>query len=113
VFAAAFYFTADSVELNLRSLPFFGAAAVLIAIFYRLVCCLGNMDTPGVQWTGMRLVDFDGRLPTRRARARRIGGGLLSLISVGLGLFWALFDEGKLTWHDHMSGTFPMSRFRS
>jgi hypothetical protein len=26
---------------------------------------------------------------------------------LGLGMFWALMDEEGLTWHDHMSRTFP------
>jgi hypothetical protein len=32
---------------------------------------------------------------------------VLSLISAGLGLVWALVDEENLTWHDHISKTFP------
>jgi uncharacterized RDD family membrane protein YckC len=112
VFAAAFYFKAGSIDLNVKTAPYFCAAVLIIMLFYRVVCCLGDMDTPGAQWAGMRLLDFDGRLPTRRARARRIAGGMLSVISVGLGLLWALFDEEKLTWHDHMSGTFPTIRYR-
>ena len=112
-FAVAFQWMAGSIELSKATAPFFGAAALLIALFYRLVCCLGNMDTPGVQWAGMRLLDFDGRIPGRKARIRRIAGGLLSVISAGLGLIWAVFDEEKLTWHDHMSGTFPTIRYRS
>jgi len=31
----------------------------------------------------------------------------LSLCSLGLGLVWALVDEESLTWHDHISKTFP------
>src|SRR5688572_29904908 len=106
VFAVVFQQAAGTVVLNAGTMPFFGAAALLIAIFYRLVCCLGNIDTPGVQWAGMKLLDFDGRLPTRAARMRRIAGGFLSLMSAGLGVVWACFDEEQLTWHDHMSGTF-------
>jgi hypothetical protein len=33
--------------------------------------------------------------------------GLLSVVSAGLGLVWALVDEENLTWHDHISKTFP------
>ena len=42
----------------------------------------------------------------------RMAGGLLSVISVGLGLLWAVFDEDRLTWHDHVSRTFPTIRYR-
>jgi uncharacterized RDD family membrane protein YckC len=113
IFAVVLQQSAGEVVLNPRTAPFFAAAAFLIAVFYRLVCCLGNMDTPGVQWAGMKLLDFDGRLPTRAARMRRIAGGFLSLMSAGLGVLWACFDEEQLTWHDHMSGTFPTIRYRS
>ena len=113
LFAVAFHWITGSVELNSVTLPFFGAAAFLIGLFYRLVCCLGNMDTPGVQWAGMRLLDFDGRIPSRQARMRRVAGGFLSFISAGLGVIWAAFDEERLTWHDHMSKTFPTIRYRS
>ena len=113
VFAAAFHWMTDAGEVNATTLPFFVAAALLITLFYRLVCCLGNMDTPGVQWSGMRLLDFDGRIPSRQARMRRIAGGFLSVISAGLGVIWAIFDEERLTWHDHMSNTFPTPRYRS
>jgi hypothetical protein len=54
-------------------------------------------------------VDFDGREPDRDRRGMRQVAGLLSLISAGLGLVWALVDEEKLTWHDHISKTFPTS----
>ena len=30
--------------------------------------------------------------------------------SAGLGLLWSLADEESLTWHDHMSKTFPTIR---
>jgi hypothetical protein len=52
-------------------------------------------------------VDFDGRRPDREQRGVRQVAGLLSLLSAGLGLVWALVDEEKLTWHDHISKTFP------
>ena len=86
------------------------AAAVMISIFYRVLYCLGNGDTPGVRWAGLRMVDFDGRVPTRKQRFQRLAGGCIGALAAGLGLLWALFDEERLTWHDHMSGTFPTVR---
>jgi hypothetical protein len=52
-------------------------------------------------------VDFDGRRPDREQRRMRLVAGLLSLSAAGLGLVWALVDEENLTWHDHISKTFP------
>jgi len=31
---------------------------------------------------------------------------LLSLIPMGLGVVWAIFDENRFCWHDHLSGTY-------
>jgi uncharacterized RDD family membrane protein YckC len=110
VFLSAANYTAGEIPLDVKALPLVGVAALLIALFYRVVCCLGNMDTPGMQWAGLRLLDFDGRLPTRRARFYRFAGGVVSLMSAGMGLLWSLADEERLTWHDHMSRTFPTAR---
>jgi uncharacterized RDD family membrane protein YckC len=107
IFVTAFHLMAGAVEVSARTLQFYGAAALLILLFYRLLCCVANVDTPGMQFAGLRLLNMDGHFPQRRARFIRLGGGFISLVSAGLGLLWALFDEERLAWHDHMSGTFP------
>jgi uncharacterized RDD family membrane protein YckC len=89
-----------------NAMVFFCAAGV-IALFYRVLWCIGNGDTPGMRFAGLRLVDFDGRVPDRERRGMRQVAGVLSVVSAGLGLVWALVDEENLTWHDHISKTFP------
>lgn len=89
-----------------NGLIFLGITGVL-TLFYRFLWCMGNGDTPGMRFAGLRLVDFDGRVPDRERRGMRQIAGVLSLISAGLGLVWALVDEESLTWHDHISKTFP------
>jgi hypothetical protein len=37
----------------------------------------------------------------------RLASGALSFCAAGLGFLWALVDEETLTWHDHISRTFP------
>jgi hypothetical protein len=32
---------------------------------------------------------------------------LLSVLPIGLGVLWALFDEQHLCWHDRLSKTYP------
>ncbi len=81
--------------------------AAVLSVFYRFLCCVGNGDTPGMHFAGLRLIDFDGRVPDRERRGMRQIAGALSIISAGLGLVWALVDEENLTWHDHISKTFP------
>jgi uncharacterized RDD family membrane protein YckC len=56
---------------------------------------------------GLRLVDFDGNPPSPGRRYQRLVGSILSVLAGGMGLIWALVDEERLTWHDHISSTFP------
>jgi uncharacterized RDD family membrane protein YckC len=90
---------------NLLVLP--AAMMTVVVVLYRGLWCLVNRDTPGMRFAGLRLVDFDGRAPRRQHRIVRQFAGLLSLLSAGVGLVWALVDEESLTWHDHISKTFP------
>jgi hypothetical protein len=83
------------------------AVGVFLGIFFLSLWCLANGDSPGLRFAGLKLVDFDGRTPDRDQRGMRQLAGLLSVISAGLGLVWALVDEESLTWHDHISKTFP------
>jgi uncharacterized RDD family membrane protein YckC len=60
-----------------------------------------------MQRVGVRLVDFDGNPPSQKRRYQRLFGSILSFLAAGVGLIWALVDEDSLTWHDHISATFP------
>jgi len=106
-FLAAFYLTGGRLVLDRQTLPLLLGIAVVIAFFYRCVWCIAGTDTPGMRFAGLRLVDFDGRTPDRDQRTIRQVAGLLSVVSAGLGLVWALVDEESLTWHDRISKTFP------
>jgi uncharacterized RDD family membrane protein YckC len=53
------------------------------------------------------VVNFDGHRPSRRQRFYRLAGGAVGVVAAGMGLLWAIFDEERLTWHDHISKTFP------
>jgi hypothetical protein len=58
-------------------------------------------------WTQLQLVNFDGRRPERDQRLERLFASCLSVAAAFLGIIWALVDEECLTWHDHISKTFP------
>lgn len=111
VFLATFRLAGAEFVLTKATGPYYIAAAVLISIFYRVLFCLANVDTPGVCWTGLRIVDFDGRTPSQKHRWYRLLGGFVGSIGAGIGLLWAMVDEEKLTWHDRISNTFPTPRF--
>jgi uncharacterized RDD family membrane protein YckC len=107
VFLAIFFLSGGDIQLTRQNVPFFLGVVVVLALFYRSLWCLANGDSPGMRFAGLRLVDFDGRPPDRDQRGMRQLAGLLSVVSAGLGLVWALVDEESLTWHDHISKTFP------
>jgi len=107
IFASIFQLMGGRIEVNAKTLPLLLIVAAIIAGFYKYLWFLGNGDTPGMRWSGLRLVNFDGQIPDRKQRFYRLGSGFLSLSAAGLGLLWSLVDEEALTWHDHISRTFP------
>jgi uncharacterized RDD family membrane protein YckC len=107
LFLAIFYLSGGRLVFTKPSLLLFGGVIAAVVFLYRVLWCLGGGDTPGMRFAGLRLVDFDGRPPEREQRTIRLAASMLSIISAGLGLVWALVDEESLTWHDHISKTFP------
>jgi uncharacterized RDD family membrane protein YckC len=107
LFLGIFFFSGGMLMLSKQNAPFLIAVVALLALFYRFLWALGNGETPGMRFAGLRLVNFDGRPPDRDQRAFRQVSSLLSYLSAGLGLVWALVDEENLTWQDHISKTFP------
>lgn len=87
--------------------PFFVLAIITIPLFYKLLWTFAGRDTMGMRATGLQLVDFDGNPPSQARRYQRLCGTLLSFLAAGIGMIWALVDEDGLTWHDHISSTFP------
>jgi uncharacterized RDD family membrane protein YckC len=111
IFLLTFHFCGGEFEkINMGIGLGFGGAFLCIALFYGLLWVLTGSETAGERWTGLRLVSFDGTPIDRRERAIRSAAACLSLCSAGLGLVWSLADEEGLTWHDHMSKTFPTIR---
>jgi uncharacterized RDD family membrane protein YckC len=105
-----FQFVGKPVGLTRNAFLILGGMMVLTAMFYSLLFAIAGALTPGMRWTELRLINFDGFPPDARSRAFRLAGGWISILSGGLGLVWALLDEEGLTWHDHMSKTFPTLR---
>ncbi len=71
------------------------------AFFFAFPAC-----TPGMKYAGIGLCTFDGSIPTRAQLRRRLTAMLLSVLPMGLGLVWSLFDEDHLSWHDRFSQTY-------
>jgi uncharacterized RDD family membrane protein YckC len=104
---SSYCFMGGALPTNQAGYLAFGAAFVLMALFYGLVWVLGNTETPGMRWTSLRLTNFDGQDPEPIERLARYFGTCLSVATAGFGLLWALVDEENLAWQDHMSKTFP------
>jgi uncharacterized RDD family membrane protein YckC len=85
-------------------------AVGLIAMFYGFIWSICGRESAGMNWTDLRLINFNGFPPDGKSRALRLIGCWLSYCSGTIGIFWALMDEEGLTWHDHMSKTFPTVR---
>ncbi len=98
---------AKPAALDRTALVLLGGMLGLIALWYGLLFAIAGSLTPGMRWTHLRLINFDGFPLDGRSRALRMAGAWIGVLSGGVGLFWALLDEEGLTWHDHMSKTFP------
>ena len=102
-----FVFKVGEISHDKHVLPFVGLAIIAVPALYKLVWTLAGRDSFGMQCAGLRLVDFDGNPPSKERRYQRLAGSLLSVLAAGVGLIWALVDQDRLTWHDHISCTFP------
>jgi uncharacterized RDD family membrane protein YckC len=96
---------------NPRAAAVIGVLATLIigAAYLTLFFTLAK-STPGMWYGGIALSTLNGDSPTRAQRYRRLMALPLSVLPLGLGLAWALFDECNLTWHDRLSGTYLRRR---
>ncbi len=99
-------FTQAGDLLTLETLPIVLSAALCVGFAYKMLWVLLDTDSPGMRWSSVRVLNFDGQKPTREQRMARLFAGALSFLAAGLGLIWALADEESLTWHDHISKTF-------
>ena len=89
-----------TVEVG-AALALLAAGAAYLVVFYTL-----GRATPGMKYAHIRLCTFDGYSPNCAQRTGRLAAMLLSVLPVGLGIAWALFDEDHLSWHDRLSRTY-------
>lgn len=61
--------------------------------------------TLGMQSWRMQLETVDGKKPDIARASLRFFAAVLSLIPLGLGFWWQVWDKDGLTWHDRLSGT--------
>jgi uncharacterized RDD family membrane protein YckC len=85
-------------------------ALLLVSAAYQTLFSSLTKATPGMWYAGIGLCTIDGYIPERAQRYRRLLALPLSVLPLGLGLAWSLFDEDHLTWHDRLSGTYLRMR---
>jgi uncharacterized RDD family membrane protein YckC len=81
--------------------------------FYLLAICFSYYagfwvrggQTLGLRTWRMRLISNNGRPITWAIAIKRFAWAWLSLLCLGLGFLWILYDRDKLAWHDRLSGT--------
>lgn len=93
--------------LPARIVEFTVISALLIAgVLYQALFLALAEATPGMKCAGLSLCTFEGQSPTRTQSRQRLGALLLSVLPLGLGVAWALFDDDHLCWHDRLSKTY-------
>jgi len=75
------------------------------AQYFALFTVFGGC-TPGMMLCRLRVLSFDGRMPTSRQMIWRSFGYLVSAGTCMLGFLWALWDEDHLCWQDRISRTY-------
>ncbi len=115
--AAALVCAAMLAASNVSELPGlhalgFGAAIALLVIGVAYHACFMTLAraTPGMRYAGIELNTFSGHTTTCGQRWGRLLALLLSVVPLGLGVVWALFDDDGLTWHDRLSMTYLRKR---
>ncbi len=104
---ATFHVAGGRVQATPRAALPWGGVILALVLFYHVLWCVLRTDSAGMRFFRLRLINFDGHEAEPAQRTVRLVTACLSVAAGGLGLLWALFDEEKLTWHDHISKTFP------
>jgi len=110
--AAAFLAATHASQLPGPRAAELGAVIALLVIgaAYQTLSFTLATATPGMWYAGIRLNTLEGFIPSRAQRCKRLMAMLLSVLPLGLGLVWALFDDSHFTWHDRLSGTYLRRR---
>lgn len=78
---------------------------LLLAAAYFVVSWTRVGATIGMRAWKLKLVRDDGARVDMRVALLRFVLALLSLVALGAGFWWTLFDAERRTWHDRVCGT--------
>jgi len=101
---------AGSHMSQLPTLSTMGVGAVLVLLvigsLYQFFFLMFTGATPGMNYANIRLTTFDEKTPAPQHLLNRFCTQSLSLLPLGGGFLWAIFDKNQLTWHDRFSKTY-------
>jgi uncharacterized RDD family membrane protein YckC len=103
---ALFWALGGRIEVNKLDAVVTAATLVLFYAQYFALFTVFGGSTPGMMLRGLRVVSFDGNVPTSRQMVWRSFGYLVSAGTCLLGFVWALWDEDHLCWQDRISRTY-------
>ncbi len=92
-------------SLDAISCVVYSAVFLLIYLFYSVFFLAASTQTIGMMITDLRVVGKDGKRPSIGQIFSRCFGFLLSIVTLGVGLAWSLFDSENRCFHDLLSGT--------
>lgn len=82
---------------------------VMGLLYHACFFTLGK-STPGMKYAGIGLCTFENDSPDQAQMRRRLVAMVLSILPLGLGLVWSVFDDDHLSWHDRISQTYLRKR---
>jgi uncharacterized RDD family membrane protein YckC len=101
------------IASNIENLPgkrvseICGAFALLgFAALYEWFFLTFAKVTPGMRYAQLSLCTFDEEIPSRERIKARLKAMLISVLPLGLGMLWSVFDEDQMSWHDRLSKTY-------
>jgi uncharacterized RDD family membrane protein YckC len=103
IIAADFF--SGIIALDTISYLIYSVLFLLTYFFYSIFFLTASSQTIGMMITDLRVVDADGGRPSISQLLRRGFGHLASLLVLGLGLLWSLFDRESQCFHDRISDT--------
>lgn len=98
-------FFSGIIALDAVSYIYFSLLFLLTFFFYSLFFLTASNQTIGMMITNLRVVGVFHERPSFRQLLQRCTVFLISLLGLGFGLFWGLFDRESLCFHDRISDT--------
>ena len=100
-------FTGNRIDPeSIRYILVYSAIVAVLWSWYFVGFIGNNGQTPGKKLVGIQVRQQDGSPVTYGIAANRFFIGYsVSIMSLGLGFYWALFDPNNEAWHDKIAST--------